>query len=78
MPIYLIVLIQSVIFGFFHIYQGLQGVIKTGIGGALFMCLVLVADSLIPAMLLHFFFDFSSAILLSAKDMDDSNNKTGN
>jgi len=64
-PILLVVLITCVIFGFFHIYQGLQGVIKTGLFGALLMCLVLVTDSLIPAMLLHFSLDFSSTFLLS-------------
>ena len=67
-PIYLIVLIPSVVFGIFHLYQGLQGVIKTGIFGVLLMCLVLVTDSLILAMLLHFLLDLSSAFLLSEEE----------
>jgi membrane protease YdiL (CAAX protease family) len=75
LPIYLIVLIQIVIFGFFHLYQGLQGVVKTGITGAFLMCLVLVTDSLILAMLLHFLIDFSSAFILSEEDMENVKNE---
>ena len=63
--IFLVVLITSAVFGIFHLYQGLQGVIKTGIFGAFLMCLVLVTDSLIIAMLLHFLLDFSSTFLIS-------------
>jgi membrane protease YdiL (CAAX protease family) len=64
-PIFLIVLIPSVIFGIAHLYQGLSGVISTGIAGAIFMCLFLVTGSLIPVMILHFLIDFSSVFLLS-------------
>ncbi|GHU22135.1 hypothetical protein FACS1894164_03890 [Spirochaetia bacterium] len=64
-PVYLIVLIPSVLFGTAHFYQGVQGVIHTGITGAALMCLFLVSDSLIPGMALHFFMDFSSTFLLS-------------
>lgn len=67
-PIYLVVLIPSIAFGISHCYQGLGGVLKTGILGALFMCLYLVTDSLILVMLLHFFMDFSATFLLSGKD----------
>ncbi|MCL2198539.1 MAG: CPBP family intramembrane metalloprotease [Defluviitaleaceae bacterium] len=63
--ILLIILMTSVTFGIFHLYQGFKGVIKTGIFGAFLMCLVLVTDSLIIAMLLHFLLDFSSTFLLS-------------
>ena len=65
LPVYLVILIPSVVFGVFHLYQGLQGIIKTGAGGVLFICLVLVTDSLILAMLLHFLLDFSSTFILS-------------
>jgi membrane protease YdiL (CAAX protease family) len=64
-PIALIIIIPSVLFGIGHLYQGLQGVISTGIIGALFMCLFLVTDSLILVMFLHFILDFSSTFLLS-------------
>ncbi|GHT23506.1 hypothetical protein FACS189430_06880 [Bacteroidia bacterium] len=64
-PLYLIVLISTVIFGIGHFYQGVQGVIKTGVMGALLMCLFLATDSLIPVMALHFLMDFSSTFLLS-------------
>ena len=65
-PIFLIVLIPSVLFGIAHTYQGLQGVISTGIVGAFFMCVFLVTGgSLILPMVLHFLLDFSSTFLLS-------------
>lgn len=67
-PIYLIALISSVMFGIFHLYQGLQGVIRTGVVGAFLMCLVLVTDSLILAILLHFLLDLSSTFLLTEEE----------
>ncbi|MCL2198538.1 MAG: CPBP family intramembrane metalloprotease [Defluviitaleaceae bacterium] len=67
-PIFLIILIPSVMFGIGHLYQGLSGVISTGIAGAVFMCLFLVTDSLIPVMILHFLIDFSSVFLLSESE----------
>jgi len=36
--------------------------------GAIFMCLFLVADSLIPVMILRFLIDFSSLFLLSEEN----------
>ena len=74
-PIYFIILIPSVIFGIGHSYQGLQGVIKTGGFGALLMCLFLVTDSLLLAILLHFLTDLSSAFLLSDEEIENSKNK---
>jgi len=67
-PIVLIVLIPSVLFGLGHLYQGLSGVISTGIVGAVFMCLFIVTDSLVLAMILHFLIDFSSVFLLSEEN----------
>jgi len=63
-PIFLIVLIPCVLFGIGHIVQGLQGVIATGVLGALWMCLFLVTGSLVLPMVLHILFDFSSTFLL--------------
>ena len=71
-PIYLVILISTVIFGVLHAYQGVQGIIFTGFLGLLFMCFVLVTDSLILAILLHSLFDFSSTFILSKKNMLDS------
>ena len=68
MSIFLIVLIQSTLFGISHLYQGIQGIIMTAIVGALLMCLFLVTNSLILPMILHFFIDFSNTFLLSEQD----------
>jgi membrane protease YdiL (CAAX protease family) len=64
-PIYLIVLIPTVLFGISHFYEGVQGVIRTGATGAMLMCLFLVSDSLILCMVIHFLMDFASTFLLS-------------
>ena len=69
MPIYLIILLPSVVFGLAHFYQGLQGVIQTGFLGALFMSLFLATDSLLLAMLLHFIIDFSATFILSEEQV---------
>lgn len=57
-------LIASLLFGLFHCYQGLLGIIKTSLGGILFVLIYLATDSLVPGIILHFFFDFSSAFIL--------------
>jgi membrane protease YdiL (CAAX protease family) len=63
--IFLIILIPSLFFGIAHLYQGIAGIISTAVAGAIFMCLFLVADSLIPVIILHFIIDFSSVFLIS-------------
>lgn len=64
-PIILTIVITSVIFGFSHFYQGIEGMVKTGIAGAVLVCVVIVSGSLILAMILHFLVDFSSVFILS-------------
>jgi membrane protease YdiL (CAAX protease family) len=67
-PIYFAAIIPCVLFGISHLYQGLGGVIWTAVIGAIYMFLFIVTDSLIPGILLHFFFDFSSTFILSEED----------
>ena len=64
-PIFLVILIPSVLFGIGHLYQGWEGVVETGAVGAIFMCLLLVTDSLIPVMFLHFVTNAAHTFLLS-------------
>lgn len=56
--------IAALLFGLFHCYQGLSGVIKTGVVGMLFILIYLVTDSLVPGIILHFWIDYSSAFLI--------------
>ena len=63
--IILVVIITSVLFGLWHFYQGIQGIIKTFLFGVLYGCLYLATDSIIPGILFHFLLDFSSTFLLS-------------
>lgn len=65
--IVLVIIIASIIFGIFHSYQGIKGVIKTGLIGGLFNLLYIVSDSLILGIIFHFLFDFSSAFILTDK-----------
>ena len=61
----LIILTASLAFGIAHFYQGVKGIIKTGIVGAVLMSLFLVTDSLLLPMILHFIVDFSTIAILS-------------
>jgi membrane protease YdiL (CAAX protease family) len=54
------VIISAVLFGFGHIYLGVRQVGTSAIGGVLFAAIVLVADSLLPAMILHAALDLNS------------------
>ena len=65
MPMLLILAVTSVVFGVAHMYQGVRGMIRTGLVGALFGGLFLVTGSLIPAMFLHFISDISSVFLFA-------------
>lgn len=57
-------IIVAILFGLFHCYQGVSGVIKTGAIGMCFVLLYLVTDSLVPGIILHFIIDFSNAFLI--------------
>ena len=65
MPVFLIILIGFVTFGIGHLYQGLKGAISTGLFAALSMGLLIVTDSLIPVILLHFVAESSSIFVFS-------------
>jgi len=67
-PIFIIITITGVLFGLGHLYQGWQGVIQTGIVGTIFVCLLLVTNSLIPVMVLHFITNVSDGFYLSEEN----------
>lgn len=60
---YIVLAIGGVFFGILHAYQGVSGIVKTGLIGIVFGALYLATGSLIPGMFLHFIADFSSAFL---------------
>jgi membrane protease YdiL (CAAX protease family) len=66
-PIYLVILIPCIVFGFGHFYQGMQGVATTGLMGLVLMCLFIVSGSLIPGIIMHFLADFMSTFSLWEK-----------
>jgi membrane protease YdiL (CAAX protease family) len=65
MSIFTFILISGVLFGIGHIYQGWQGIIEAGLIGAFYMSLLIVTNSLILVMILHFISNVSGAFLLS-------------
>ena len=52
-----------VIFGVGHAYQGRSGAVRATLAGAFMAALVLVTDSLIPAMIVHALIDIGSGTL---------------
>ena len=56
-------LLQSVVFGLCHVYQGGRGVWLTMLAGAFFTAVVLVTGSLWPAMLIHALMDLHAGDL---------------
>ncbi|MCL2372142.1 MAG: CPBP family intramembrane metalloprotease [Defluviitaleaceae bacterium] len=65
MPIPLVFILTSVVFGVAHAYQGMQGIIRKTMTGALYGGIFLVTGSLIPAMVVHFVLNFKDAFSLS-------------
>ena len=72
-PVPLLVLIPSVLFGIGHLYQGWRGIIQTGLVGAIFMCLFLVTNSLLPVMFMHFIINASDTFFLSEENTSEKN-----
>ena len=58
-------IISCILFGFMHSYQGIYGVIKTGLVSISFILLLFVTGSIIPGIFVHFLLDYSSAFLIS-------------
>ena len=50
-------------FAIWHLYQGWNGVLHTGIAGALFTLVVAIFDSLWPAIALHALVDLSNGVM---------------
>ena len=59
----LAVLAGAVIFGVEHAYQGLRGIVKTGVIGLLMIGIVWLTGSLIPAMFIHALFNATTGVL---------------
>ncbi len=58
--------LSSLIFGLGHVYQGLAGVLKTGLIGLVFAILTVYSGSLFVAILLHAVVDITSGRIMSA------------
>lgn len=55
--------LSCLVFALGHAYQGMDGVLKTGVMGVLFMGLVLAFRSLLPAMLVHALIDVGQGLV---------------
>jgi membrane protease YdiL (CAAX protease family) len=63
-----VIVITAAVFGLGHLYQGLRGVVVTGLVGAFFAWLVLSTGSLVPAMVLHALLDLRILALPNLAD----------
>ncbi len=68
LPLLLILLIASIIFGLAHSYQGLTGMLKTSLVGMVLGALYITSGSILPGIILHFIMDFSSNFLYPSID----------
>lgn len=68
--IFLIAVVTSIFFGLLHFYQGLSGVIGTGLMGLLFAGLYIATDSVIPGIILHFLWDFTGAFVIKEENAE--------
>ena len=57
------VLASSLLFGLDHAYQGIAGIMKTGVWGLLYAGAYMATDSLLAPMLLHVLIDAASGML---------------
>jgi membrane protease YdiL (CAAX protease family) len=62
--VWLGLLISSIIFGFAHTYQGRNGILGTGVLGAIFGLLFIFSGSLIPGQVLHVAMDLNNGLAL--------------
>lgn len=56
-------ILSTVLFGLAHSYQGLKGILATGAVGALLILIVLVLNSLWPAIILHALADMGQGLI---------------
>ncbi len=61
-PIWLSILLSSLLFGLAHTYQGMSGVIKTTIIGILFSIVYIGLNSIIPLITLHFLINYTAEL----------------
>lgn len=64
MPAFILILLTAIIFGFAHAYQGVQGMLSTGILGLAFAALYYFGGSLWPPILLHALIDIGNGYTL--------------
>jgi hypothetical protein len=67
LPMLLVPLVAGLLFGIAHCYQGVRGILKTGLVGICLGYLYLVCGTLIPGMILHFLVDITNRFLFPKK-----------
>jgi hypothetical protein len=76
--IYLVPLIPGVIFGIAHIYQGITGVVKTGVTGIILGYIYAATGSLITVIIVHFVIDLQSSYMAPDKDAPETDDSSHN
>lgn len=67
-PAWLLALVVAAAFGVAHVYQGVAGVIGTGVLGAILGLLVVTTGSLLPSVVLHVLIDLRVLLLPVTRD----------
>jgi len=63
LPLVWAAVLQALVFGVGHLYQGARGVLLTGLAGLFFIGVVVVTGSIWPAMLIHALMDLNAGEL---------------
>lgn len=58
-PLFFVALLTALVFGLGHFYQGVSGIVTTGIIGFIFACAYITLGSIIPIILLHWLIDYN-------------------
>lgn len=65
---FIVLLIGALVFGIGHLYQGVSGIVQTGLYGLFMGIIYLSTDSLVICMILHFLTDCSTGIMFYNRD----------
>jgi uncharacterized protein len=68
-----LVVISSVIFGFAHAYQGVQGIVSSACIGALFAVIFVTTHSLYIPIILHAFIDLRALLIPLPRSTPETN-----
>lgn len=76
LPLFAAAAVSVTAFGLSHLYQGLSGVIRTAIVGAVFTAIFLIGGSLWPVIILHTLLDLAAGVQFQVTDAYEEADRT--